>query len=41
VRDSVVLVPDADMGERVTVRTDEVRKDFARAETMESESNLE
>jgi predicted RNA-binding protein with TRAM domain len=40
VQDFVVLVPDAEMGERVTVRIDEVRDDFARAETVESESDL-
>ena len=40
VQDFVVLVSDADMGERVTVRIDEVRDDFARAETVESESDL-
>ena len=41
VQDFVVLVPGADLGERVTVRIDEVRDDFARAEPVEFESDVE
>lgn len=41
VQDFVVLVPGASLGERVSVRIDEVRDDFVRAETVESESDVE
>ncbi|WP_135534173.1 TRAM domain-containing protein [Halostella pelagica] len=40
VQDFVVLVPDAALGERVTVRIDEVQEDFARGEAVKSESDV-
>jgi predicted RNA-binding protein with TRAM domain len=41
VQDFVVPVPRANLGERVSVWIDEVRDDSARAETIESESDVE
>ncbi|WP_323190174.1 TRAM domain-containing protein [Halostella sp. PRR32] len=40
VQDFVVLVPDATLGERVTVRIDEVQEDFARGAAVKSESDV-
>jgi len=40
VQDFVVLVPGANLGERVTVRIDEVRDNFARGEQVGSESDV-
>ena len=41
VEDFVVLVPEADLGERVTVEIDQVEDDFARASVVEPESDIE
>lgn len=37
----VVLVPEADLGERVLVRIQEVSDDFAVADVVESESDVD
>lgn len=41
VEDFVIFVPDADLGDRVTVEIDDVADDFARAEVVASESDIE
>jgi predicted RNA-binding protein with TRAM domain len=41
VNDFVVLVPDADMGDRVRVRVDRVEPDYAMADVLEHESDVE
>ena len=38
VRDFVLVVPEGDMGERVTVRVDTIRDDFASATVVEEET---
>lgn len=38
VRDFVLVVPEGEMGERLTVRVDTVRDDFASASVVERES---
>lgn len=40
VDDFVVLVPDADMGDRVRVRIDRVESEFAMAELLAHESDV-
>ncbi|UHH25033.1 TRAM domain-containing protein [Halobacterium noricense] len=40
VDDFVVLVPEADMGDRVRVRIDRVEPEFAMAELVEHESDV-
>lgn len=41
VEDFVVLVPDADMGDRARVRIDRVEPDYAMADVLEHESDVE
>ena len=38
VRDFVLIVPEGEIGERVTVRVDTVREDFASASMVEDET---
>lgn len=38
IRDFVLIVPEGDMGDRVTVRVDSVQDDFAAASVVEDET---
>lgn len=41
IEDFVVLVPEADLGERVTVEIEEIQESFARAHVVDPESDVE